>query len=61
MTCFTLRGAFQHAVADTFWNKPPLEHGMVGPTSAQHPLEVVGPADICDMCRMAHVLSKFGS
>lgn len=61
MADFTLWCGFQQVVANTFWNEPPLENWVVGSSCAQYPLEVMGPADIRDMCRMAYVFSKFGS
>lgn len=57
----TLEEGLQDAVHDTLGQKPPLEDSMVGTTSADNPLQVVGPADIGYMGGVANVLLEFGS
>lgn len=58
---FTLWGGFQDAIGDPFWNKPPLEHGVISTSRAQNPLEIVGPAHVGDMGWVTNVFPEFSS
>lgn len=51
----------QDAIHDTFREEPPLEDGVVGATSADNPLQVIGPADVGHVGRVTNVLFEFGS
>ena len=55
----TLEEGLQDAVHDAFWQEPPLEDGVVGAAGADDPLQVIGPADVRHVSRVADVLLKF--
>ena len=52
----TLQKRFQHPVHDSLWEKPPLEQSVVRSSGAHHPLEIMRPAHVGHVSRVANVL-----
>lgn len=57
----TLEEWLKDAIHYTLGQKPPLEDGMVCTTSADDPLQVIGPANVGHVGRVTNVLLEFGS
>lgn len=57
----TLEEGLQDTVHDALWQESPLEDSVVGTARADDPLQVIGPANVCHVGRVANVLFEFGS
>ena len=57
----TLQQGLQHPIHHPLRKEPPLEHGVVRPPGAHHPLQVAGPPHVGHVGRVADVLLELSS